>query len=233
MNDDTDNLHTISLPKCPNIENITISIEGVEKLLDNINICKASGPDKIQNIILKSCSKEISPALANIFSTKSWYCHVTKWLEKCKYKPHFFKGNKHMASNYRPISLTSVCCKTLEHIICKHMLNHLNSNKIVSPLQHGFHNGHSCESQLILTMRDIMHNFDSKQQTDLLILDLSKAFDTVPYAKLPLKLHKCGISGNINKWIQSFMMHRKQQAIVEGEKISHAPLTLEYLKVVF
>ena len=48
-------------------ENITISIEGVEKLLDNINIHKASGPDKIPNIILKTCSKEISPALANIF----------------------------------------------------------------------------------------------------------------------------------------------------------------------
>ena len=57
----------MSHPKYPNIENITISIEGVEKLLDNINIHKAIGPDKISNIILKTCSKEISPALANIF----------------------------------------------------------------------------------------------------------------------------------------------------------------------
>ena len=66
MDDDTDHLPTISHPKYPNIENITISIEGVEKLLDNINIHKASGPDNIPNIILKTCSKEISPALANI-----------------------------------------------------------------------------------------------------------------------------------------------------------------------
>ena len=64
MDDDTDHLpHS----KYPNVENITISIEGVEKLLDNINIHKASGQDKIPNIILKTCSKEISPALANIF----------------------------------------------------------------------------------------------------------------------------------------------------------------------
>ena len=67
MDDDTDHLPTMSHPKYPNIENITISIEGVEKLLDNINIHKASGPDKVPNIILKTCSKEISPALANIF----------------------------------------------------------------------------------------------------------------------------------------------------------------------
>ena len=67
MDDDTEHLPTMSHPKYPNIENITISIEGVEKLLDNINIHKASGSDKIPNIILKTCSKEISPALANIF----------------------------------------------------------------------------------------------------------------------------------------------------------------------
>ena len=110
-----------------------------------------------------------------------------------------------------------MCCKTLEHIICKHMLNHLENNKIISPLQHGFRNGHSCESQLILTMHDIMQNFDSKQQTDLVILDFSKAFDTVPHKKLLFKLSKYGITGNINKWIQSFLVLRKQQVIVEGE----------------
>ena len=67
MDYDTDHLPTMSNPKYPNIENITISIEGVEKVLENINIHKASGPDKIPNIILKTCSNEISPALANIF----------------------------------------------------------------------------------------------------------------------------------------------------------------------
>ena len=67
LDDDTDHLHTMSHPKYSNIENITICIEGADKLLDNINIHIASGPDKIPNIILKTCSKEISPALANIF----------------------------------------------------------------------------------------------------------------------------------------------------------------------
>ena len=70
MDDDTDYLLTISHHKYPNIENIAIGIEGVEKLLSNINIHKASGPDKIPNV-LKTYSKEISPALASIFSTKS------------------------------------------------------------------------------------------------------------------------------------------------------------------
>ena len=143
-----------------------------------------------------------------------------------------------MASNYRPISLTSVCCMTLEHIICRHMLDYLDNNKIVSSLQHGFCSGHSCESQLILTMHDIMiyihdihiyndimQNFDSKQQTDLVIFDFSKTIDTVPHRKLLFKFSKYGITGNINKWIQSFLVHRKQQFIVEGE--SSKPCTVD------
>ena len=67
MDDDTDHLPTMSHPRYPNVENITIGIEGVAKLLDNIIIHRASGPDKIPNIILKTCSKEISPALAKNF----------------------------------------------------------------------------------------------------------------------------------------------------------------------
>ena len=51
----------------------------------------------------------------------------------------------------------------------------------------------------------------------MVILDLSNAFETVPYKKLLFKLSKYGITGNINKWIQSFLVHRKQQVIVEGE----------------
>ena len=82
-------------------------------------------------------------------------------------------------------------------------------------------------------MHDIMQNFDYKQQTDLVILDFSKAFDTVPHKKLLFKLSKYGITGYINKWIQSFLVLRKQQVIVEGDALSHAPLTLEYFKVVF
>ena len=97
------------------------------------------------------------------------------------------------------------------------MLNHLENNKIIFPLQHGFRNGHSCECQLILTMHDIVQNFDSKEQTDVEILDFSKALDTVPHENLLLKLSKYGITGNINKLIQSFLVLRKQQVIVEGE----------------
>ena len=131
--------------------------------------------------------------------------------------PIFKKGDRHTAANYRPVSLTCVCCKMLEHIICRHIMNHLEHYKILTNLQHGFRSGHSCESQLIITLDDIMKQFDSKKQTDLAILDFSKAFDTVPHKKLLHKLKHYGIDGKINKWIRSFLTQRKQQVVIEGE----------------
>ena len=62
-----------------------------------------------------------------------------------------------------------------------------------------------------------MKHFDSKEQTDLAILDFSKAFDTVPHKKLPHKLKHYGIDGKINKWIGSFLTQRKQQVVIQGE----------------
>jgi hypothetical protein len=66
-------------------------------------------------------------------------------------------------------------------------------------------------------MHDIMKSFDVKKQTDLVILDSSKAFDTVPHKKLLHKLNNYGIDGKINKWIENFLTQRQQRVIVEGE----------------
>jgi len=56
------------------------------------------------------------------------------------------KGPKDLAEDYRPISLTSVCCKTLEHIVYSNVCKFLDSNNILTPKQHGFRPGFSCET---------------------------------------------------------------------------------------
>ena len=109
--------------------------------------------------------------------------------------PVFKKGDQHTASNYGPISLTCVCAKFLEHIICKNIMTHFTKNKILTPVQHGFRAEHSCESQLLLTTEDLVQNYKDKTQTDLIVLDFSKAFDVVPHQRLLHKLDHYGIRG--------------------------------------
>jgi hypothetical protein len=199
------------------IENIKIECKGVEKLLKNIHTDKASGPDNISNKVLKNCAEELTPVISHIFQLSLETGSLPTDWRNANISPIFKKGDKHTAANYRPISLTCVCCKLLEYITCRHVLKHLERNKILTPLQHGFRNGHSCESQLIITMHDNMKSFDIKNQVDLVILDFNKAFDTVPHHKLLHKLTSYGIDGKINQWIKAFLTQRHQRIVVEGE----------------
>ena len=63
--------------------------------------------------------------------------------------PIFKKGKKGiLAENYRSVSLTCITCKLFEHIVCRHILDHVEDHKILTNLQHGFRSGRSCETQL-------------------------------------------------------------------------------------
>ena len=204
----------------PCMPEIVIKTDGVEKLLRNLSPHKASGPDSLPNTILKNCAAELAPIISDIFQQSLDTGSLPSDWRNANISPVFKKGNKHTASNYRPVSLTSVCCKILEHIICSSILKHLEKYSILTPLQHGFRSGHSCESQLIVTMHDITTTYDRKIQTDMVILDFSKAFDTVPHRKLLYKLQNYGISGKTHSWIKSFLTEREQRVVVDGEASS-------------
>ena len=89
-----------------------------------------------------------------------------------------------------------------------------DTHKILTELQHGFRRGHSCESQ---TLHDLLYSFDNRTQTDMIIMDFSKAFDTVPHQRLLLKLKTYGITGGILDWISSFLQNRHQRVVVGGD----------------
>ena len=86
--------------------------------------------------------------------------------------------------NYRPISLTSITCKMLEHIITSNIVQHLDSDNILHDAQHGFRKHRSTETQLIQLIDNLAHNIDNRIQTDAILLDFQKAFDKVPHHRL-------------------------------------------------
>ena len=131
--------------------------------------------------------------------------------------PVFKKGDRHLAENYKPVSLTSVSCKIMEHIICSHRLKHFDKHNILTSLNHGFRSGYSTETQLLVTMKDLLQDDDRNIQMDIAILDFSKAFDTVPHDSLLQKLEAYGIRGTLHKWLSSFLKDRQMNVVVEGE----------------
>ena len=63
--------------------------------------------------------------------------------------PIFKKEERYRAENYGPISLTSIPCEVMEHIIVSAVRDFSEQQNILHPEQHGFRRGHACESQLL------------------------------------------------------------------------------------
>ena len=120
------------------------------------------------------------------------------------------------AINYRPISLTCIACKLMEHIITSHIMKHADTHNILYPLQH--------ETQLIECVDDITRNIDAGKQTDCLIMDFSKAFDKVSHSLLQHKLDHYGIRGKTCEWIKTFLSDRSQSVVIEGESSNKIPV---------
>ena len=120
------------------------------------------------------------------------------------------------------MSLTSVCCQLIEHVIHSHVITHLERSKILSDYQHGFRKRRSCESQLITTIHDLAKGLNDRQQIDAVLLDFSKAFDKVPHRRLATKLHHYGVRGSTLSWIEDFLSDRSQRVVIDGEKSSTA-----------
>ena len=130
--------------------------------------------------------------------------------------PVFKEGEKHDPCNYRPVFLTAVLFKIMEHIIHNNIMHHLENNDILFANQHGFRKNHSCESQLILTVEDLAKNLDHGDQMDMIILDFSEALDEVPHQRLISKLQFYGIQGSILISIKSWLTS-SQSVIIHGE----------------
>ena len=208
----------------PTIPDIHITPNGVEKLLANLDPSKATGPDGIPPAVLKELAHEIAPILTVIFQLSLDSGNVPNDWRTALVTPIFKKGEHYKPSNYRPVSLTSVPCKILEHIIVSHIMDFLEANNILIPLQHGFRKQRSCETQLLDFVNELHANLDKNEQVDVIVMDFAKAFDKVNHSLLVHKLQYYGVDGRINNWISSFLHNRSQAVVVEGSRSSIIPV---------
>ena len=122
----------------PDIDDITISSFGILKLLNNLNVNKATGPDCICARVLKETSSATAPILTIIFQRSLDTGIIPEDWKAANIVPIHKKNDRSKPANYRPISLTCITSKMFEHIIASHIMQHLETNGILYDLQHGF-----------------------------------------------------------------------------------------------
>ena len=201
------------------IGHLHIDRRGVEKQLQQLNPSKASGPDAIPPKLLKLIACEIAPALSFLFQQSYNTGTIPSQWKQALVSPIHKSGEKSDPSNYRPISLTCIACKIMDHIVLSHVNKHLASKKILTDAQHGFQQGLSTTTQLSSAVHDWSYILQNRSQVDAIFLDFQKAFDRVPHQRPRIKLQHYGIAGDTLNWIMAFLSDRKQSVIVDG---SHA-----------
>ena len=132
--------------------------------------------------------------------------------------PIYKKGDKSGPANYRPISLTCVLRKVLEHIVASNLTKHLAHSNTLFELQHRFREKRSCKTQLVMLVDKISKNMQMGKQTDLILLDFSNLFDKVAHEKLISKLHFYEIQGKTLSWVKDFFDSCSQAVVLNGVK---------------
>lgn len=223
-NEPPDSLPDLPFSAYPLMQNITFDSCGIVKVIESLNNSSSTAVDGINAKVLKNTKHVCSLFLSLIFQESLDSGSVPHDWQVGKVIPVFKKGSRASPSNYRPISITSVSCKVMEHIIYSHTANFLTSVNFFHPSQHGFRKHYSCDTQLALFLHDLHVNLDRNIPTDTIFLDFEKAFDKVPHGRLLLKLSRLNIHPCVLNWIRGFLTNRQQFVYANSRSSSLTPV---------
>ena len=215
-----DATHTI-----PQMPGINITEEGVRKLLEKLNPNKASGPDHISPLVLRELAPVVAPVVTRLYRASLQQGKTPDAWREAHVTPVFKKGERYKAVNYRPVSLTCILCKQMEHILASSIMRHLTNSNLLYSGQHGFRSKLSCETQLLEFTADVLNTVQDRKQCDTVVMDFSKAFDKVSHNHLLFKMENLGIDPKTTAWVKSFLSYRTQKVVIDGETSDSVPVT--------
>lgn len=196
-----------------------LTLEELESAIQRLDPRKSPGPDLIYGHMLHHLGQSAKSLLLRIFNI-SWQTGKLPKIWKNSTIIPILKPGKEASNckSYRPISLTSILCKTMERIIHTRLMKWLIEEKKLQFYQTAYRVKHSTVDQLFYLCQSIIDGFQEKpsRKTTVVFLDLSAAFDKVWRQKLIDIIHKEGIVANCLIWINDFLRGRKFRVKVNG-----------------
>ena len=121
-------------------------------------------------------------------------------------------------TDYRPISILPASSKIAERLILKQLLSHIEEQLLLKSTVTGYRKGHSTGTTLLKFRDDIKKAMKSGDITLAMLVDFSKAFDTITHDKVITKLHKLGFSPEFLRLISSYLSHRSQFVLIDANR---------------
>ncbi|UYV65980.1 hypothetical protein LAZ67_3006054 [Cordylochernes scorpioides] len=195
-----------------NIFHEKINMKELDYALENTDLNKTPGPDGIHGQMISNLGKNGKDKLLDIFNN-SWKTGKLPqdWKTATIIPIKKLDKSADDPKNYRPISLTSICCKLMEKIILRRLTYHLDTRNLLPKEQYGFRKGHGTIDQLLFFTQKVKdaQNRKPTNHTIAAFLDLTQAFDKVWKNKLITKLYKhFQIDGKAITWINDFLKNR-------------------------
>ena len=207
------------------LSDINITTELVTKKLKKLKIDKSPGPDYIHPRVINEIATSIAYPITDIYQTSLRNMKLPDEWKVANVSAIFKKGSKSTPKNYRPVSLTSIICKTMEGIIRDHIMEHMLSNKLFSDKQFGFITGRSTTLQLLHVLNIWTEILDQGGTIDAIYCDFMKAFDKVSHKRLVYKAKQYGITGKVHGWIKDFLSNRTHRVALNGALSKPANVT--------
>jgi len=177
-------------------------------VLSKVPFRSTCGSDGLPQILFKLMSRQLTKPPVLLFRQLLLIGQLPDIWKIATVTPLFKNGSSSDPGNYRPISVTSLCCKIFESAIKKPLMEYFISNDFISFSQHGFLATRSTCTNLIEVLNVWNQNMDKRSDTLVPYIDFAKAFDSVSIPKLLLKLSHLGIGGKLLSCIHSFLSNR-------------------------
>ena len=198
------------------VADVDITEEKVMSMLEKLKEGKSPRPDAISPKLLRECKETLCYPLTKIFEKSLKEARLPSDWKLANVTPIHKGGDKTEPSNFRPVSLTSVPCKIMESIVFGQVKEHLTRNKVPNDIQHGFTAGRSCLTNLLVSLEEWTKAIDEECAVDIINLNISKAFDSVPHKRLINKMNWYGLRGNVLGWLTDFLLERRMRVCVKG-----------------